>query len=126
MTSIDTQPCLDVARRMLAAADSDIPRFFGFFTDDAVFRMGNNDPVTGRDAVVAWVSDYLGAVTALRHHILEEFVSGDVVALRVEVTYSMRNGAEFTLPAVTRTRVRCGQVSEYLIFMDPSPVVEAS
>ena len=38
----------------------------------------------------------------------------------------MQNGTQFTLPAITRTRVRDGQVCEYLIFMDPSPVAEAS
>ena len=38
----------------------------------------------------------------------------------------MRNSTEFTLPAVTRTRVRDGKVTEYLIFMDPSPVAAAS
>jgi hypothetical protein len=38
----------------------------------------------------------------------------------------MQNGAQFTLPAVTRTRVRDGKISEYLIFMDPSPVAAAS
>ena len=46
--------------------------------------------------------------------------------MRVEVTYTMQNGAQFTLPAVTRTRVRDGMISEYLIFMDPSPVASAS
>jgi hypothetical protein len=46
--------------------------------------------------------------------------------VRVEVTYTMRNGTEFTLPAVTRTRVQDGKVTEYLIFMDPSPVEAAS
>jgi len=44
----------------------------------------------------------------------------------VEVTYTMRNGTTFTLPAVTRTRVHDGKVTEYLIFMDPSPVEAAS
>jgi hypothetical protein len=38
----------------------------------------------------------------------------------------MQNGTEFTLPAVTRTRVRDRKVCEYLIFMDPSPVQAAS
>jgi len=44
--------------RMLAAADTDIERFFGFFAEDAVFRMGNNDPVSGRENITAWISGY--------------------------------------------------------------------
>jgi len=46
--------------------------------------------------------------------------------LRVEVTHTMRDGSVFTLPAVTRARIRGDEVTEYLIFMDPSPVARAS
>ena len=62
----------------------------------------------------------------MQHEILETWSADDVAAVRVEVTYTMQNGAQFTLPAITRTRIRDGKVSEYLIFMDPSPVAEAS
>lgn len=124
--STDTTVDLDLPRRMLAAADTDIERFFGFFADDAQFRMGNNDLVSGREQIIAWVGQYLGSVVGLRHVIFEEYAAADVAMLRVEVTYTMGNGAEFTLPAVTRTRIRGDQVTEYLIFMDPTPVEEAS
>ncbi|WP_239450603.1 hypothetical protein [Gordonia terrae] len=62
----------------------------------------------------------------MRHVILEEFTSDNVTALRVEVTYTMQNGEQFTLPAVTRTKVENGAITEYLIFMDVSPVVAAT
>jgi ketosteroid isomerase-like protein len=88
--------------------------------------MANSQVVRGRDAIQAWVARYLGSVAGMRHVVLEEWAADDVAAVRVEVTYSMANGTEFTLPAVTRTRVRDGKVTEYLIFMDPSPVEAAS
>jgi ketosteroid isomerase-like protein len=122
-----TQPsAIDVTRDLLKAADTDIAAFFAAFTDDCRFRMGNAEVVVGRENIQAWVADYLGAVAGMRHVVLEEFLDEDVAAMRVEVTYTMQNGAEFTLPAVTRTKVRDGKVSEYLIFMDPSPVAAAS
>jgi nitric oxide reductase large subunit len=113
-------------RALLAAADTDIAAFFALFTDDCQFRMANNEVVRGRDAIQAWVGQYLGSVAGMRHVIIEEWTADDVAAVRVEVTYTMQNGAEFTLPAVTRTRVRDRKVCEYLIFMDPSPVQAAS
>lgn len=122
----DTTIDLDLPRRMLHAADTDIERFFGFFAEDAEFRLGNNDLITGRPQVIRWIGEYLGSVVGLRHTILEQFAAADVAMLRVEVTYTMRNGARFTLPAVTRIRIRGDQVTEYLIFMDPTPVVQAS
>lgn len=124
--TVDTAPDLTVARQLLAAADTDIVAFFDFFTDETLFRMGNADVVVGKDAIMAWVGRYLGAVAGMRHEVLEEFYGEDTAALRVEVTYSMQNGSSFTLPAITRTRIRGGKVVEYLIYMDPSPVAEAS
>ena len=126
MTTAAATSALETTRALLAAADTDIAAFFGFFTDDCDFRMANNDTVRGRDAIQAWVAGYLGSVAGMRHVVLEEWGADDVAAVRVEVTYTMRNGTEFTLPAVTRTRVRDGKVTEYLIFMDPSPVEAAS
>jgi ketosteroid isomerase-like protein len=123
--SVDTAPNLTVARRLLEAADTDIAAFFDFFTDKTVFRMANSDAVVGKDEIMAWVGRYLGSVAGMRHEILEEFYNEDTAALRVEVTYTMRSGASFTLPAITRTRIRGDKVVEYLIYMDPSPVAEA-
>ena len=125
MTSTTTS-ALETTRALLAAADSDIAAFFGFFSDDCEFRMANNEVVRGREAIQAWVAGYLGSVAGMRHVVLEEWTADDVAAVRVEVTYTMRNGTTFTLPAVTRTRVHDGKVTEYLIFMDPSPVEAAS
>ncbi|EON32973.1 hypothetical protein GTC6_09924 [Gordonia terrae C-6] len=121
-----TTTAITTTRQLLTAADTDIVKFFSFFTDDCVFRLGNNDPVTGRDAIQQWVGEYLGSVSGMKHDILEEWSEGPVAALRVEVTYTLHNGDTFTLPAVTRTTIRDSRVSEYLIFMDPSPVAAGS
>ncbi|MFF0281183.1 nuclear transport factor 2 family protein [Rhodococcus aetherivorans] len=116
---------LEITRNLLHAADTDIARFFGYFSTDCIFRMGNNDPVEGSEAIQEWVASYLGSVAGMRHVILEEWSDGNVTALHVNVTYTMNDGTTFTLPAVTRTRIEDGKVTEYLIFMDPSPVVAA-
>jgi ketosteroid isomerase-like protein len=126
MTTTAPSSALDTTRALLAAADTDIAAFFGLFTDDCRFRMANNEVIQGRDAIQAWVAQYLGSVAGMRHVILEEWTADDVAAVRVEVTYTMQDGTAFTLPAVTRTRVRDGKVAEYLIFMDPGPVRAAS
>ncbi|MCW3469348.1 nuclear transport factor 2 family protein [Rhodococcus pyridinivorans] len=117
---------LEITRDLLRAADTDIVRFFEYFSPDCVFRMGNNDLVEGREAIQQWVGAYLGSVAGMKHVVLEEWVDDDVAVVRVEVTYTMKNDATFTLPAVTRTRIGDGSVTEYMIFMDPGPVVAAS
>ncbi|UOT05774.1 nuclear transport factor 2 family protein [Rhodococcus opacus] len=120
MTTVTTE--VETTRKLLEAADTDIAAFFDFFSDDCFFRMGNNAPVIGKSAIQSWVAQYLTSVASMRHEIIEEWSEGNVAALRVEVTYTLQNGESFTLPAVTRTRVEQNKVTEYLIFMDPSPV----
>lgn len=124
--SVEARADLTAARRVLQAADTDIAAFFDFFTDETRFRMGNSDIVVGREQIMAWVGAYLGSVAGLRHEVVEEFYGEDTAALRIDVTYTMQNGQSFTLPAVTRTRIRGDKIVEYFIFMDPSPVVAAS
>ncbi|MFC9556222.1 nuclear transport factor 2 family protein [Rhodococcus sp. NPDC056960] len=124
MTTATTE--VETTRKLLEAADTDIAAFFDFFSDDCVFRMGNNAPVIGKSAIQSWVAQYLTSVASMRHEIIEEWSEGNVAALRVEVTYTLQNGESFTLPAVTRTRVENNKVTEYLIFMDPSPVVSGT
>ncbi|MEQ3551410.1 nuclear transport factor 2 family protein [Pseudonocardia nematodicida] len=111
---------------MLEAADTDIARFFSLFADDCVFRLGNNEIVRGRHDIQEWVGGFLGGVTGLRHTVLEMWFEGEVTAVHADVTYTLHDGTSLTLPVVTRTRIREGQAHEYLIFMDPGPVVAAS
>ena len=121
-----TSDPVQVTRDLLHKADTDIAAFFAAFSDDCHFRLGNNDPIQGRTNIQDWVSDYLSGVAGISHDVLETWSDGDTAVLRVEVTYTMQNQQSFTLPAVTRTRVRDGVVTEYLIFMDPGPVAAAS
>ncbi|MFC9840768.1 nuclear transport factor 2 family protein [Rhodococcus sp. NPDC127530] len=124
MTTVTTE--VETTRKLLEAADTDIAAFFDYFSDDCAFRMGNNAPVIGKSAIQTWVAQYLTSVASMRHQIIEQWSEGTVAALRVEVTYTLQNGESFTLPAVTRTRVENNKVTEYLIFMDPSPVISGT
>lgn len=117
---------ITTTRALLHAADTDIAAFFDFFAEDCIFRMGNNPPIVGRENIANWVAEYLGSVAGMQHHVIEEWHSGNVAALRVDVTYTMRSGDKITLPAVTRTTVDNEKVTEYFIFIDASPIQSAS
>ncbi|MBX4171482.1 nuclear transport factor 2 family protein [Rhodococcus pyridinivorans] len=124
--STATPPAQTVARRLIEASDTDLAAFFDFFTDETVFRLGNNETVIGRDNIIEWASRYLRSVVGLRHEVLDEFSGADTAVLCLNVTYTMASGTSFTIPAVGRSRVEHGKVVEYQIYMDPTPVVTAS
>src|SRR3954451_10394272 len=73
--SAPSSSALDTTRALLTAADTDIAAFFALFTDDCQFRMANNEVIHGRDAIQAWVAQYLGSVAGMRHVILEEWAA---------------------------------------------------
>jgi hypothetical protein len=124
--TIDTTDQLSTVHRILHAADTDVAAFLGFFTDTAFFRMGNSDPVIGREAITAWVAGYLQSVTSVTHHVLTIWQTEAAFAVRMDVTYGMANGESHTLPAMTEIRLEGGSLAHYQIFMDPSPVLAAS
>ena len=115
-----------IARDILHAGDDDIPRFLGFFTDGTTFRMANNEPVVGVDAIQGFLTDYLKPVLGTSHEIHRTWQAGDTVVLHVTVTYRLTGGRRATLPAMTQMRLADGKLTEYLIFMDPTPVTNTS
>ncbi|WP_428339911.1 nuclear transport factor 2 family protein [Mycobacterium sp.] len=113
---------LVTARQILDATDNDIEAFLGFFSDTTVFRMGSGDPVIGREAITTWIGRYLASVETTVHEAVETWESDDGIAIRLNVTYRMRGGQSFTLPAVTEMKLDADKLTHYLIFMDPSPI----
>jgi SnoaL-like protein len=112
-------------QRILHATDKDITEFLGFFTDTTVFRFGRHE-VIGREAIAQWVGGYMASVVGTTHDVLRTWESDEAVAVRMDVTYRMSSGQTVVLPAVVEIRVDAEKVTHYLIFADPSPVVEAS
>lgn len=117
---------LGTVQCILHATDHDVAEFLGFFDQDTVFQMGNSGPVVGRDAITQWVGGYLASVTGTTHEVLKIWESDGAFAVRIDVTYRMQGGQNVTLPAMVEIRLREGVVTHYLIFIDPSPVEEAS
>jgi hypothetical protein len=113
-------------QRILWATDNDVAEFLSFFTERSVFQMGNGDQVIGRDAITAWVSSYLASVTGTTHQINTIWESDEAFAVQSDVTYRMQSGVSLTLPAMTEMRLQDDKLTHYLIYIDPSLVVEAS
>ncbi len=93
------------------------------FAEDATMVFGNNEPLLGRDAILAGNLQFLAAIKGLHHELRQEWtVDGTTIAL-TDVTYTRHDDKRVTLPAVSIWRVGGeGLITDYRVYFDPSPV----
>jgi ketosteroid isomerase-like protein len=79
----------------------DAAGFAAAFTDDAVLRFGNNEPLVGRASIEPAIAGFFTAMQSLRHQPMRTTVTGNLLFLEAFVTYLRHDGAEVTVPAMT-------------------------
>lgn len=93
---------------------------------DAVLRIGNDDPVHGRDACRAELLALLARLDGLRHDIVEQWAHGDATIVEANATYTLIDGRQVTLPVVTIYRTDASHlIRDYRIYADLAPVLES-
>lgn len=113
----------DTIKRVFAAVDrKDAEGFAAFLTNDATFRFGNAEAVTGKAGIRDAVAGFFGSLTALSHHIERTWVAADSVACDGIVTYVRHDGLEIRLPFADVFVMRADKISEYLIYIDIAPL----
>lgn len=101
----------------------DADGFMSFLTDDAVFRYGSQQPVEGGEAIHGYVAEFFGMFDGLRHRLIDAWEGDDSVVCQGEVTYLKKDGSETTLPFVNVFRLEGDKIHDYLVHIDPSPLM---
>ncbi|UCF19825.1 MAG: nuclear transport factor 2 family protein [Gemmatimonadota bacterium] len=111
-------------RELLAAIDAKDPDgFVSFLTDEAIFRYGSQEPVRGKPAVREYVAGFFGMVEALQHSVLRTWNGKDSLVCQGEVTYTKHGGEKVTVPFTNIFDLEGDKVRDYLIYVDPSPLM---
>ena len=116
---------MDITALFAAIDRKDAPGFAAFLTEDATFRMGSAPPVHGRAAVEAFVRGFFGTIEGSRHTDLRAVAAGDALFLEGTVDYCLPNGRSVAVPFLNRLRLEGGLAAEYLVYLDPTPVMAA-
>jgi ketosteroid isomerase-like protein len=113
-----------IRRLFEAVDDKDTGYLANHFADDITFRFGNADVVEGRPAVVAACQAFLASIAGIRH-VIEHLwqVDADRIIAVATVHYERLDGGRLTLPCANSFRMRDGEVSDYRIYMDITPVL---
>jgi hypothetical protein len=112
----------DVAK-VFADIDAFNPdKFVSHLTPDVVFRFGNADPVTGREAVKEAVSGFFSTIGGLTHHIKNVWELGDAAIVQIDVEYLRQDGTTVTVPNADILTYQGDLVSDWQIYIDVAPV----
>jgi ketosteroid isomerase-like protein len=111
-------------RRLFEAVDGkDTDYLADRFAENVTFRLGNGDAVEGRPAVVATCEAFLASIAGIRHDIEHLWQVGtDRVVAVMTVHYERLDGGRLSLPCANTFHVRDGEISDYRIYMDITPV----
>lgn len=91
---------------------------------DAVVRLGNRPPTYGRDACRDAFTEFLDDMRGIRHEVIDYWEHGNATIVEATLVFTRADGSEEQLPAVTIFRTNAsGEVSDYRVYFDPSPLV---
>ncbi|MCP4262959.1 MAG: nuclear transport factor 2 family protein [Planctomycetes bacterium] len=110
-------------KRLFSSVDKmDTEAFLGFLEDDALFRFGSEQVVTGKEAIGKTIEGFFASIKDLRHDILETWFVADAVICQGEVTYTRVDDSDITIPFVNILRMQGNRIREYLIYIDIKPL----
>lgn len=88
-----------------------------FFTENAVYRNGPLDPVTGRTAIVATLETFMGMGGRVSVDMVHSLVDGPLV-MTERVDYFVNGGHSIALPVFGVFELDGGQISAWRDYFD--------
>lgn len=109
---------------LVAAIDAmDTRAFLAHLTEDATFTMGNFPPTTGTAAMTAMLDNFFGMLRSLSHVVDDAWAVPGHVVCRGRVRYVRKDGREVAAAFCNVLRFTGERVSDYRIYIDPSPLL---
>jgi ketosteroid isomerase-like protein len=96
--------------------------FVTHLTPDVVFRFGNADPVSGRQAVREAVAGFFSTIDGLTHQVRNVWEFGDTTIVQADVEYLRKDGKTVTVPNADILVYDGELVRDWRIYIDLAPL----
>ena len=106
-------------------AAADVAKIVDYFTDDVVYHNIPMEPVFGREAVRAFIEQFVGAFGNIDFQIKRQVADGNTV-MNERVDVFTINGAEVALPVMGVFEVEDGKISAWRDYFDMAPINAAA
>jgi hypothetical protein len=110
-----------IVKRFLTETRS-VEEFVSYFTEDAFYQVGNNEPLLGRDRIRESSVRFRQAITKILHDIKNIWELENTVVCEMEITYTRKDGKVFILPCSDVIHFNGDKFQKIQIYMDISPV----
>lgn len=97
--------------------------FAAFLSEDASFRYGSNPDVRGRAAIAAFVDQIFASFSASSHRLQRYWDTAGCRIAQGVVTYTRLDGSKVSLPFCNVLTMQDELVTNYEIFIDPTPMM---
>lgn len=114
-------------RQLFQSIDArDATAFAAYLAEDGAFRYGSQQAVIGRAAVREHVAGFFSGVSGLSHDLAGFWWggTGEICFVQGEVTYHLPNATRVTLPFLNLFRMRDSAIVDYLVYTDPTPLLQ--
>jgi ketosteroid isomerase-like protein len=111
-----------VKEMFMAAESNNVDEYVSFFTEDALFKVGNLPSVFGPQGIRDFESPVRQVIRTVSHEVKEMWEQEDVVICEMEITYTRRDGKVLILPCVDVIQMERDKVWKMQAYLDPSPV----
>ncbi len=111
---------LDALFRAIDAKDTET--FLDYLTEDASFRFGSSDAITGRDAIRQAVDGFFSSIAGSTHALKKTLRDSDTIVCEGTVTYHRHDGSDVIVPFTDVFELAGEHIAEYKIYIDLAPL----
>lgn len=111
----------NIVRRFLTETRSP-DDFVSYFTEDAIYKVGNNPPLVGHERIREASVRFRQMIKGIVHDIQQIWELGDTVVVELAVTYTRNDDKTVTLPCLDVIQFQGEQFQVLHIYIDLSPV----
>lgn len=117
---IDRKTWIKKLGETIDAKDSD--GFANYFTEDGVFRFGNQPDVQGRKPVRDYVARFFTMIEASEHEIINFWEKDNTIIWQGRVTYTRLDAKKVTIDFCNIFNMKDDLIDQYLTYIDNTPL----
>jgi ketosteroid isomerase-like protein len=102
--------------------DNNVDEYIKGFTDDAIYKIGNLDPVIGPEAIKAFAAPIVENFSKVSHDVKNMWETDDTVFAEMVLTYDRKDGKSFDIPCIDIIEFEGDKVKKLQSYIDVSPL----
>lgn len=121
--TLDPRQANELVTKLYQAVDTREARCLEpFLSPSVTFQLGNNPPVSGKEAVLEINASFFTSIAAMAHTIDRVWLQGARIICNGSVRYTRRDGSQLSIPFATILTTEGGIIEDYKVYADVSPL----